>query len=272
VKKDHFALVFSVFVQNGARDNLISSAVIDIVEFIRTENITSLIKYAVEGFPGIFDNIDFVTTFKALKLKYDQNMEYERSKDGEEETSSNDDAKITALRKARAADDEEAYFDADDDDEDIPPSSSSTTTTTSSSPSAKLPESLSPPEGPLKLDLVRASTPPPPPFSPKSPREYDHDMNPTVMPPSENPLSPSYKARPLSPPILSKDTLLKDGSKDSLGMMFDMTKRAPVTNARNTVRKIEMVIGTSTVTPSDASPAEDMTSSSSENDVKRQKL
>jgi protein phosphatase 4 regulatory subunit 3 len=44
VKKDCFAIVFEVFVQNKARDNLISSAVIDIVEFIRTENMSRLVK------------------------------------------------------------------------------------------------------------------------------------------------------------------------------------------------------------------------------------
>jgi hypothetical protein len=39
VKKDHFAPVFALFQANGSRDNLMSSAVIDIIDFIRTENI-----------------------------------------------------------------------------------------------------------------------------------------------------------------------------------------------------------------------------------------
>ena len=39
VKKDHFTPVFALFVANHPKDNLISSAIIDLVEYIRTENI-----------------------------------------------------------------------------------------------------------------------------------------------------------------------------------------------------------------------------------------
>jgi hypothetical protein len=39
VKKDHLTPVFALFVANHPKDNLISSAIIDLVEYIRTENI-----------------------------------------------------------------------------------------------------------------------------------------------------------------------------------------------------------------------------------------
>mmetsp|Transcript_43060 Transcript_43060/g.55329 ORF Transcript_43060/g.55329 Transcript_43060/m.55329 type:complete len:952 (+) Transcript_43060:89-2944(+) len=276
VKKDHFASVFAVFVQNGARDNLISSAVIDIVEFIRTENISSLIKYIVESFPGIFDDITYVTTFKALKLKYEQNSEYERSKEDTESTfSSQDEVKNSELRKSKACDDEEAYFDGDDDEDEVTTNHATThqnshlngTTTNNSEttlrPLSPLPFSgnSSPSSSASSLSKVR---------SPRIELEHhDHDASPAVMPgcgsPNNlmQPTSPSFKARPLSPPVSSKD---KDSS---LGLMFDMNHRAPGT-ARNPVRKIEMVIGgtlnngTTTEAPNESSPDTDKS--------KRQKL
>ena len=39
VKKDHLAPVFALFKANHPKDNLISSAIIDLVEYIRSENI-----------------------------------------------------------------------------------------------------------------------------------------------------------------------------------------------------------------------------------------
>lgn len=72
-----------------------------------------LIKYTIEGFPGIFDNINYVSTFKALQLKYEQNIEYETDKG---EGTEPDNVKEVELRKVKACDDEEAYFDADDED------------------------------------------------------------------------------------------------------------------------------------------------------------
>jgi len=46
------------------------------VEFIRRENIKGLISHLVEGFyEQTFQAIDYVDTFKQLKLKYDQQQE-----------------------------------------------------------------------------------------------------------------------------------------------------------------------------------------------------
>lgn len=67
--------VFALFKSNGSRDNLINSAVIDLVDFIRTENVKSLVEHIVETYGEGFKDIDYVETFKSIILKYEQNLE-----------------------------------------------------------------------------------------------------------------------------------------------------------------------------------------------------
>lgn len=66
--------VVQVFMQNGPRYNLLNSAVLEVVEFIRKENIRALISHLVEQFGPQLETCDYVTTFAALKLKYEQNQ------------------------------------------------------------------------------------------------------------------------------------------------------------------------------------------------------
>jgi hypothetical protein len=66
--------VIQVFMQNGPRYNLLNSAVLELVEFIRKENIRALISHLVEQFGAQLETCDYVTTFAALKLKYEQNQ------------------------------------------------------------------------------------------------------------------------------------------------------------------------------------------------------
>ena len=66
--------VVQVFMQNGPRYNLLNSAVLELVEFIRKENIRALISHLVEQFGPQLETCDYVTTFAALKLKYEQNQ------------------------------------------------------------------------------------------------------------------------------------------------------------------------------------------------------
>lgn len=66
--------VVQVFMQNGPRYNLLNSAVLELVEFIRKENIRALISHLVEQFGPQLETCDYVTTFATLKLKYEQNQ------------------------------------------------------------------------------------------------------------------------------------------------------------------------------------------------------
>ena len=120
-KKGHLAPVFALFKANGARDNLISSAVIDLVEFVRTENVKSLVEHMMSFRPS-FEGIDYVTTFEQLSLMYDQNTVSSRDVDeglggGGVKGGGGGGKAAAEWRKARELDDEEAYFAPGDDDE-----------------------------------------------------------------------------------------------------------------------------------------------------------
>lgn len=64
--------VVDAFIRNNGRYNLLESAILELFEFIRIEDIKLLCKYAYEKFGKIFDEVDYVQTFKNLKLKYEQ--------------------------------------------------------------------------------------------------------------------------------------------------------------------------------------------------------
>jgi len=66
--------VIQVFIKNGPRYNLLNSAVLEMVEFIRKENIKYIITHLMEQFGPQLEACDYVNTFSALKLKYEQNQ------------------------------------------------------------------------------------------------------------------------------------------------------------------------------------------------------
>lgn len=66
--------VIQVFVKNGPRYNLLNSAVLEMVEFIRKENIRYIISHLIEQFGAQLEACDYVNTFAALKLKFEQNQ------------------------------------------------------------------------------------------------------------------------------------------------------------------------------------------------------
>eukprot|EP00727_Mastigamoeba_balamuthi_P006325 m51a1_g2312 putative protein (799) ;mRNA; r:469845-473222 len=77
VERDLFKGVMEVFRRNSTRYNLMNSAVIDLLEYVRQENIKELVKHIVEKYGDEFRNIRYVDTFSKLILRYEQNKEYE---------------------------------------------------------------------------------------------------------------------------------------------------------------------------------------------------
>uniref|UniRef100_A0A7I4D3Y0 Serine/threonine-protein phosphatase 4 regulatory subunit 3-like central domain-containing protein n=1 Tax=Physcomitrium patens TaxID=3218 RepID=A0A7I4D3Y0_PHYPA len=75
VKNNWFEPIISAFVANGTRYNLLNSAVLELIERIRKDGIKSLIVHLIETYSSELGTIDYVNTFQALKLKYDQMME-----------------------------------------------------------------------------------------------------------------------------------------------------------------------------------------------------
>lgn len=67
-----FEPVVKALLDNGTRYNMLNSAIIELFEYIRVENIKSLIKHIVEKFYETLKCIEYVQTFKGLNMKYEQ--------------------------------------------------------------------------------------------------------------------------------------------------------------------------------------------------------
>lgn len=82
-KGNLFAPVIDAFVRNNGRYNLLDSAIIEMFEFIKLEDIKTLCSHVVENYGKRLDSIDYVQTFKALRNKYDhyQDIMKERERD-----------------------------------------------------------------------------------------------------------------------------------------------------------------------------------------------
>lgn len=82
IKGNLFAPVVDAFVSNNGRYNLLDSAILEMFEFIKLEDIKSLCSHVVENYGQILDKITYVQTFKALKLRYDQHQDRLRDPQG----------------------------------------------------------------------------------------------------------------------------------------------------------------------------------------------
>ncbi|XP_067122070.1 serine/threonine-protein phosphatase 4 regulatory subunit 3 [Centruroides vittatus] len=118
-----FAPVIDAFKRNNGRYNLLDSAVIEMFEFIKVEDVKSLCTHVVEKYGKILDKVDYVQTFKSLRLRYEQHQD--RLKDR-----SSLDSMPSILRNNRFRrdprqldEDEEMWFNDDDDMEDGEPMS-----------------------------------------------------------------------------------------------------------------------------------------------------
>ena len=75
IKGNLFVPVVDALVSNYDRYNLLNSAILEMFEFIRVEDIKSLCSHVVENFSPTLDKITYVQTFKALKLRYRENID-----------------------------------------------------------------------------------------------------------------------------------------------------------------------------------------------------
>ncbi|XP_069464161.1 serine/threonine-protein phosphatase 4 regulatory subunit 3B isoform X3 [Ambystoma mexicanum] len=80
VKGNLFEPVINALLDNGTRYNLLNSAVIELFEFIRVEDIKSLTVHIVDNFYKSLETIEYVQTFKGLKTKYEQEKDRQNQK------------------------------------------------------------------------------------------------------------------------------------------------------------------------------------------------
>ncbi|XP_063706016.1 serine/threonine-protein phosphatase 4 regulatory subunit 3 isoform X2 [Culicoides brevitarsis] len=81
VKSNLFAPVVEAFIRNNGRYNLLESAILELFEFIKLEDIKTLCTYVVVTFGKTFDEIQYVQTFKSLRIKYDQHQDRLKEKE-----------------------------------------------------------------------------------------------------------------------------------------------------------------------------------------------
>ncbi|XP_072525918.1 serine/threonine-protein phosphatase 4 regulatory subunit 3-like isoform X2 [Salminus brasiliensis] len=106
IKGNLFEPVINALLDNGTRYNLLNSAIIELFEFIKVEDIKSLIAHIVDNFYKALESIEYVQTFKGLKGRYEQ--EKDRQSRG-----------LSRYRRdARTLeDDEEMWFNEDEDED-----------------------------------------------------------------------------------------------------------------------------------------------------------
>ncbi|KAG7465788.1 hypothetical protein MATL_G00157310 [Megalops atlanticus] len=110
-----FEPVVKAFLNNGSRYNLMNSAIIEMFEYLRVEDMKSLTAHVVENYWKALEDVDYVQTFKGLKLRYEQQRERQ------------DNPKLDSMRSIlrnhryrrdtrTLEDEEEMWFNADEDD------------------------------------------------------------------------------------------------------------------------------------------------------------
>ncbi|KAK2497545.1 hypothetical protein MC885_000521 [Smutsia gigantea] len=72
IKGNLFEPVVNAFLSNGTRYNMLNSAIIELFEYIRVENIKSLVTYIVKKYYSALGSVEYVQTFKGLKIQYEQ--------------------------------------------------------------------------------------------------------------------------------------------------------------------------------------------------------
>ncbi|XP_069090463.1 serine/threonine-protein phosphatase 4 regulatory subunit 3B isoform X6 [Pleurodeles waltl] len=115
IKGNLFEPVINALLDNGTRYNLLNSAVIELFEFIRVEDIKSLTVHIVDSFYKSLETIEYVQTFKGLKAKYEQ----EKDRQNQKLNSLPSILRSNRFRRdARALeDDEDMWFNEDEDEE-----------------------------------------------------------------------------------------------------------------------------------------------------------
>ncbi|KAJ3066540.1 Platinum sensitivity protein [Podochytrium sp. JEL0797] len=150
VKCDFLGAVVACWEGTGGKYNLLNSACLDVFEYVRKENIKSLVSNLVQNHKAAFENVTYVSTFKDLILRYEQNQEGPVAGLGADDESTKPSAASKPDGYARIDNDEEAYFNDSDDDE----SSTSTTSPTTKQPASPRPAADTP------VSIEPCTTPP----------------------------------------------------------------------------------------------------------------
>ncbi|RWR94277.1 serine/threonine-protein phosphatase 4 regulatory subunit 3-like protein isoform X1 [Cinnamomum micranthum f. kanehirae] len=113
VTNDLMKPIIDAFISNGDRYNLLHSAVLELFEYIRKENLKSLILYIVDSFWEELTKFEHLSSIQSLKVKYDQSLEKYEVR--------NTVSMVDPRKRADERDldkEEQDYFNGDSDEED----------------------------------------------------------------------------------------------------------------------------------------------------------
>ncbi|KAJ4833837.1 hypothetical protein Tsubulata_022444 [Turnera subulata] len=113
VKNNILKPIVDAFVSNGNRYNLLHSAVLELLEYIRKENLKSLLRYIVDSFWSDLVRFEHLASIQSLRIKYEQCLENYGTKSTGNALESRKRSDERALEK-----EEEDYFNEDSDEED----------------------------------------------------------------------------------------------------------------------------------------------------------
>lgn len=122
VKQNLLEPVVDALCSSASRYNILNSAIIELFDFIRTDDIKSLMVYVVENFNEKLDAITYVKTFRDLKTRYDQHKDKLNELSRTRLNSSETTPSISRTRSDRYQDrlefdkDEDAWIEDDDDE------------------------------------------------------------------------------------------------------------------------------------------------------------
>ncbi|KAG8425058.1 Platinum sensitivity protein [Metarhizium acridum] len=81
VEKQALGPALEVLAETLPRDNLLSSACLELFEFIKKENLKDLVKYLVANHRDLMTSLSYLTTFKDMIERYDQTQGYTANMD-----------------------------------------------------------------------------------------------------------------------------------------------------------------------------------------------
>jgi len=137
MKGNLFAPVIDALVKNNGRYNMMDSAICEMFEHIRSEDIKSLSSHVVENYGQIVDKVLYVNTFKALRQKYEQQQDRQRERSQAPLENVGSILRQGRFRRdPRQLEEEEEMWFNDDEYEDDTPSSASTTPAAAVNPAA----------------------------------------------------------------------------------------------------------------------------------------
>ncbi|KAM3582046.1 Platinum sensitivity protein [Umbelopsis sp. WA50703] len=75
IKNQVFEPIMRTLLDTQGRDNLLNSSILELLEFIRKENLKLLVSHIVNQFGDTLDSLKYSTVFAQLRTKYDQNVD-----------------------------------------------------------------------------------------------------------------------------------------------------------------------------------------------------